>query len=259
MKLALIGLLALTLTVICDRLLMRVLRKSTGLEKLGVPSRILIQTLIRVALYAIAAMIFLDSAGISITPILASLGVGSLAVALALQDTLSNFFSGVYLLIDQPVRVGDWVSIEGGIEGKVKAIGWRSTRIELMANNMVTIPNSKIASSVITNYQDPSPELPVIVGVGVSYGSDLSKVERVVIETARRVCQNAELAITDWQPLVRFHTFGDSSINLNVIVRARSFETQFALKSELLKAIHLAFKTEAIEIPFPQRVVKLDR
>ena len=105
----------------------------------------------------IGLLVTLDSLNISITPLLTTLGIGGLAVALAFKDTLANFFAGLYVLADRPIRVGDLVKIEGGPEGYVESIGWRSTRIRTLANNIAILPNSKVSESMITNYLPAGP------------------------------------------------------------------------------------------------------
>jgi len=124
------------------------------------------------------------SLGIEITPILPALGVGGLAVALALQDTLSNLFAGIHLLADKPIRVGDYVKLADTVEGHVEDIGWRSTRVRMLQNVVVTIPNKRVAESIITNYDMPEPRLALLIRVGVDYGADPDLVERLLVEEA---------------------------------------------------------------------------
>jgi len=221
-------------------------------------SRALSITIGRVALFSIGILIILDTSGISITPLLASLGIGSLAVALALQDTLSNFFGGVYLQIDRPIRVGDYVKVGEEVEGYIKKIGWRSTSVQLLQNNMVIIPNKTVSSSIITNYNLPDDELAVLVQMGVAYESDLLKVERVTIEVAREVLKTVSGGVASFEPFIRFHTFSDSSINFTVILRGSVFADNFILKHEFIKRVQARYKAENIEIPFPQRVVHIE-
>ena len=199
--------------------------------------------LTRTLLVAITLLIVLDTLGISITPILASLGVGSLAVALALQDTLGNFFAGVYLYVDRPIRVGDFIRVEAGLEGIVTRIGWRSTHVRLPANSMVIIPNTKLASATLVNYDFPSPEVGVTVSFGVSYDANLEHVEKVIIDLSHN------------QATVRFDQFAESSITVNVGLKASSITEQANVKHDFIKALHTRFKQEKIEIPYPQRVV----
>jgi len=220
-------------------------------------SRGIIKGLIRGILIGIGAMIFLDVIGVSITPLLASLGIGSLAVALALQDTLSNFFAGIYTMVDKPVRVGDFIKLETGEEGYVTDVGWRNTRIRMLPNNTVVIPNSKLVGSVITNYHLPEPAMAVLIQVGVHYDSDLKHVERVTCEVAKKIMQTVPGGVPEFEPFIRYHTFSDSSINFTVIMRAKEFVDNYLIKHEFIKALHARYKEEGIIIPFPLRTLDI--
>ncbi|HCU24910.1 MAG TPA: mechanosensitive ion channel protein MscS [Deltaproteobacteria bacterium] len=213
---------------------------------------------VSIGVYSVFILIFLDTAGISITPLVASLGVGGVAVALALQDTLSNFFSGLYVIVDQPVRVGDYVRLDGGEEGFVESIGWRSVRIRKLQNNSVVVPNSKLAACIITNFDLPEKELAVLVDVGVDYGSDLEKVERVTIEVAREVMKTVEGGVPDFEPFIRYHTFADSSINFTTILRGKDFVSQYLIKHEFVKKLQARYRREEITIPFPIRTLHIE-
>lgn len=224
---------------------------------LGQVSQGLVLGLIRGFIIGIGLLIFLQLIGISITPILASLGIGSLAVALALQDTLSNFFAGLYVTVDKPVQVGDFIRIESGEEGYVVDVGWRSTRIRTLPNNVVIVPNSKLMGSVITNYHLPEKEMVTTVEVGVHYGSDLAQVERVAREAAKEVMQKFQPQVLRFEPDVRFHTFGESSVNFTVVLRAREFVDHYTVKHEFIKILHERFRKEGIVIPYPIRTLDI--
>lgn len=133
---------------------------------------------------AIEAVLASDTLGISLAPALTALGVGSLAVALALQDTLSNFFSGVYVILDKPIRPGDFVRVDPTYEGYVESIGWRSTHLRTLSNNLVIIPNGMLAKAVITNYTLPTPHIASSVRVDVATESDVERAVSVLTEIA---------------------------------------------------------------------------
>jgi small-conductance mechanosensitive channel len=217
----------------------------------------LVQTAVRGVIILIALLIVLETAGVSITPLLASLGVASLAVALALQSPLTNFFAGIQILADHPIELGHYIRLDSGEEGYVTKIGWRSTTIRALPNNLIVIPNSKLMDSNITNYNLPVKEMSVLIQVGVHYNSDLEHVERVTREVGEVVLKEVEGGKEDFTPLIRFHTFGDSSINFTVILRVDEFVTQYALKSEFVKRLHRRFKEEGIVIPFPIRTLDI--
>lgn len=206
----------------------------------------------------IGVLIILNYVGISISPILTTLGVGGLAVALALQDTLSNLFAGMQVLIERSVRVGDFVKIEKGIEGYVEDITWRTTRIRMLSNNIVIIPNSKMAQSMITNFYLPVPHMALLIPVSVSYGCDPQHIENVILDEVKKSTSTIQKLIMDPEPVVRFIPgFGDSSLDFTLIVHVKEYADQFLVQSELRKRIFKRFKEEGIEIPFPQRVVHI--
>lgn len=208
-----------------------------------------------VLLFGFGLLYILQIAGIDISPLLAGGAIGGLAVALAMQDTLSNLFAGFFLTIDRPVKVGDFIKLESGDEGFVEEIGWRNTKVKLFANNLVIIPNSKLSQSVITNYFLPEQAMSVYVWCGVSYDSDLQYVEKVVVEVAGRVMRQVEGADPQWTPLVRWKEFGDFAITFVTVLRVREFGAQYELHSEFVKVLHARFREEEIEIPFPIRTV----
>jgi small-conductance mechanosensitive channel len=205
----------------------------------------------------IGALIILQSLGISITPILTAMGVGGLAVALALQDTLSNFFSGLQIIAAKQVKPGDYIMLASGENGHVADITWRNTTIRALPNNMIIVPNSKLASAIITNYNQPEKAMSVLVQVGVSYDSDLEKVEKITIEVSKEVMREVHGGIAEFEPFIRYHTFADFSINFTVILRAREFVDQYIIKHEFIKKLHERFKKEGIVIPFPIRTIYL--
>ena len=211
----------------------------------------LTQNVARIFIFSIGALIILNSLGISITPILATLGVGGLAVALALQDTLLNLFAGFHITVAKQVRVGDYVRLETGEEGYVVDINWRSTKIKMLSNNLIFIPNDKLNKTIITNYFLPDKEMAVLVDLGVHYKSDLEKVERITCEVAKAVMAQVSGGVTYFEPFMRYSAFGDSSIKFTVILRVKEFTDQYLIKHEFIKRLHKRYSQEGINIPYP--------
>lgn len=214
--------------------------------------------LIKLLVFLIGVLVILQTLGISISPILTALGIGGLAVALALQDTLSNLFSGLQIIASRQVRPGDYVKLNTGEEGYVTDITWRNTTIRAIPDNMIIVPNSKLASSILTNYHQPAKVMSVIVQIGISYDSDLTKVEKVTLDVAKEILREIEGGIPDFEPFLRYHTFADFSINFNVMLRAKEFFDQYLIKHEFIKRIHKRYKKEGIEIPFPIRTIHME-
>jgi small-conductance mechanosensitive channel len=221
----------------------------------ALPVTSLTQNIIRIVVLVIGLTIVLNGLGLSMTPIVTALGVGGLAVALALQDTLSNLFAGFYVTMSRQIRVGDYVQLESGHEGYLVDIAWRAARIRMLANNTIVVPNAKLAQSIVTNYHLPDQELAVSVEVGVDYGNDLQHVERVTLEVAGDVLRSVQGGVPAFTPLIRYHTFGDSRIGFTVILRAREFVDQYLLKHEFVKRLHKRYQEERIAIPVPVRTV----
>jgi small-conductance mechanosensitive channel len=200
-------------------------------------------------------LVILNGLGLSITPMLTALGVGGLAVALALQEPLANFFAGLFITIAGQIRVGDYVKLDSGQEGYVVDFSWRSTRLRMLANNLVVVPNAKLAQAIVVNHHLPSKDLAVLIEVGVDYASDLRHVERVVVAVGRDVMREVAGGVPEFEPFIRYHTFGDSSINFTVILRAKEFVDQYLIKHEFVKCLHTRFNDEGIAIPFPIRTI----
>lgn len=218
----------------------------------------MIRKLLRILIYTITLLVLLNRLGVDVTALIATLGIAGLAIALALQDTLSNFFSGIYLMADRPLREGDYISVPTEkIEGKVEKIGWRTTKIRMMANNDVYIPNAKLAQSVIVNYYTPSPELGQNIIIGVSYDEDVDQVLKVMQEAVITVTKNSENSSKSFEPIIRFEEFADSALQFRIIVRAKNFESQAPLVSEIKRELFYAFKKNKISVPFPTRTVHL--
>jgi small-conductance mechanosensitive channel len=221
----------------------------------GLPVSSLTQNIAWGLVVGLGLLVALSGLGLSITPMLTALGVGGLAVALALQEPLSNFFAGLFLALAGQIRVGDYVRLDSGQEGYIVDFAWRSTRLRMLANNLVVVPNAKLAQALVVNHHLPSKDLAVLVDVGVDYASDLEHVERVVVEVAADVMATVAGGVAEFQPFVRFHTFSESSIDFTTILRAREYVDQYLIKHEFIKRLHRRFEREAIVIPFPIRTL----
>ncbi len=219
----------------------------------------LLKNIIRLTVYSIGVLIILDDLHISIAPLLTALGVGGLAIGLGLQETLSNFFSGLQILAARQIQVGNYVRLSTGDEGYVEDLNWRATVIRTLSGNHVIVPNKNIASLIVTNYERPMPEVSVSMNVGVDYSSDLDKVEAVTIEVARDVQKTVAGAKRDFEPFIRYNQFGDSSIDFSVIMRGNSYVDQYLMKHEFINRLKARYDKEGISIPFPARTVYMSK
>jgi len=219
------------------------------------PSVNLVSNLARILVLTLGGLVILQTLGISITPLITALGIGGLAVGLALQDTLAKLFAGIHILVSRQVRPGDYVRLDSGEEGYVQDVTWRYTTIRQLPNNLTIVPNAKLASAVVTNYYLPDTELAVLVQVGVSYDSDLARVETATVAVGKEVMAEVKGGVPGFVPFIRYNAFADSSIDFTVILRGREVVDQHLIRHEFIKRLHDRYRAEGIEIPFPQRTV----
>ena len=216
-----------------------------------------LRTAAKVVIYLVGTLMVLATVGVNVTPLIASLGIGSLAIGLALQRPLEDFFAGLLLAADQPARVGDFVLLESGEEGWVISIGWRTTRMRTRDDTHIIVPNSKLAQATLTNRHRPTSEVSFSVPVGVAYHSDLEHVTEVTLKVAHEVLSADPKGVSRFKPRVTFHTFNDSSIDFVVWLRAKKWNDHYGLRSAFVKALHKRYGEENIEIPFPIRTLDL--
>lgn len=248
-----LGVLAGTLTL--ANLATRLIKICSNRLGAALATTSLTENVTRIIIFAVGVLIILNTFGISITPILATLGVGGLAVALGLQDTLANLFAGLHVTLARQIRVGDYVKLDSGQEGYVTDINWRNTEIRTLPNTIVLVPNAKLAQAVIVNYYLPDKELAVLVEVGVHYDSDLKRVEQITSEVGKEVMKEVPGGVPTFEPFIRYHTFGDFSIGFTVILRGKEFVDQYLIKHEFIKRLHERYVKEGIVIPYPIRAV----
>jgi MscS family membrane protein len=209
----------------------------------------IINRLFQVLVWAVALVVVFDHFGIQVSSLLVALGAGSLAFALAAQETLANMIGGFIIFIDRPFRTGDRIELENGTRGDVQDIGLRSTKILTFENTILVVPNAQIVKEKVTNLSYPDPKIRIMVNLGVAYGSDLDRVKQIVLEVARAHPKILE----EPEPKVFFLDFGASSLDLRLIARTGDYQDQWALTEEIRMGIWRALSREGISIPFPQR------
>ena len=221
----------------------------------ALPSTSIFVNLARIAVVLLGGLLVLNALNISVTPLLTALGVGGLAVALALQDTLGNLFAGLQIVASRQIRPGDYLLLEGGQEGTVVDIAWRTTTLRTQAGNLVIVPNSMLGKAIVTNYRLPAEALSVLIEFGVSYDADLEHVERVAAEVALDVMHELQPSLADPAPAVRFKQFGESQITGVAILRVPDYGDQYPLRSAFIKRLSARFADEGIHFPYPARTV----
>ena len=232
--------------------------KSSGSDSVTHSSSI-IGNIVRAIIYIIGLLIILQSQGISITPMLTALGVGGLAVALALQTTLANLFAGLQIIATGKINHGDFIKLASGDDGFVEDVAWRSTTIRAASDHIIIVPNAKLADMIVSNYYLPFQALTFNVEFGVSYDSDLNLVEAVTIQVVKEILNEEDTGVKDFEPYVRFVAFGDSSIKMKAFLRVQDYSSQFLIKSLFIKRLHERFTKEGINMPFPIRTVIMQK
>ena len=210
-------------------------------------------------LWILGFLIALTILGVSIAPLLTALGIGGLAVSLAIKDTLENIFAGINVLMEKSIRVGDFIRLESGQEGTVKDITWRTTRIQLLTNNTVIIPNSKLAQSVVTNYHLPEKSLTLrLPGFSQLPNGSAAGGTGTTGRGGKKALGEIPGLLADPEPFVRFSPgFGESSLDFSLSCQVAEYSDQYLVQHELRKRIFQRFREEGLEIPYPQRTVHL--
>ncbi len=207
-------------------------------------------------IYGLGGLLVLDVLQINISPLIAGLGLGGLAVALAIQPTLANLFAGTYVMTEGAISPGDYIELEGSVAGYVVEVGWRSTRLRTWRNNLVVIPNARFAETIITNYQEPEPPVNVYLTCGVSYESDLEQVEAVSRDVMARLLDSDPNGVKEYGGWFGFESFGDSNVNFWLFLQARDRLASFDLQSALIRDLHQRFSEEGIVINYPVRTLR---
>jgi small-conductance mechanosensitive channel len=213
----------------------------------------LVNRVVSIIIVSIALIITLNYFGQDVSSLVVSLGVGSLAIALAAQDTLANMIAGFVIMMDKPFRPGDRIQIATGEVGDVYEIGIRSTKVLDFDNNIIVTPNAELIKGKIINYSYPEIIVRFMVNVGVAYGTDINRARQIMIKLARLHPH----VMSEPAPEVFVMDLADSAILLRLVGRTDDFREKFLAETALREAIYNSFVEEGIEIPFPQRVVHL--
>lgn len=249
-----------SITIATANLSGKIFRNYIQKSELPIPTTGLAYGILKGTIIILGLLIILSVLGISITPLITALGVGGLAVALALKDTLANLFAGVHILVEKSIRIGDFIRLETGQEGYVEDITWRTTRVRMIPNNMVIIPNSKLSQSIVINYHLPEKRMSLQIPISVSYSSDPDKVEKILIEEVKKAIGEIPGLLQEPEPSVRFIPgFGESSLDFTLLCHVREFTDQYPVQHELRKRIFRRFREEGIEIPYPHRIVYIKK
>lgn len=240
-------------SVTFERLWKRAARKAGSVPNEGLIG--LVEGTIKAIIIVGALLYILSTWGIEVGPLLAGIGIGGIAIAFALQESLANIFGGISVILDKTIRVDDWIKLEDGTVGVILRIGLRSTKLKTFDNEILFVPNSQIANSKVQNIALPDPKSRVVIPFGVAYGSDIEKVKKVVLKELKKINH----FIDDPEPTVKFLEMADSSLNFKAYFYVDSFQNRFNAIDEANTRIYNALNKEKIEIPFPQMDVHVKK
>jgi len=210
----------------------------------ALPSATVITNLARGLVLLVGLLVILQTLGVSITPMITALGVGGLAVALALQDTLANLFGGLHILLSRQIHTGDFVRLDAGQEGYVQDVTWRYTSILQPGNGLLVVPNSKLAAAITTNFTRPDTRVAAPVSVHVTYDADLDRVDRLAADVAREVMREVDGGVPDATPAIRFQKLGAATIQFTAFLTTRDVDTL---------SLRLAFPSSRADTGLPCR------
>lgn len=254
----LLGLWIVSLTLMWMRIAGNMVRYYGDQIPGALPVSTLSQNLAQLMVILLGTLVLLHNLGLQIGAILGALGVGGLAVALALQDTLSNLFAGFYIAVARQIRLGDYIKVNTGEEGYVSDITWRSTAIRSLSNNLIIIPNSKLSQANVTNFHLPETRMSASLQVGVSYDADPDRIESLLLGVVKDSLHEIPGLLPDPAPSVAFDPgMGDWALGFTLNFQVSEFSKQFGVRNELRKRIFLRFREEGIEVPYPTRTIHI--
>jgi len=248
-------LLIISITVALNKFFIGLIEVWSARQKKSLPSTKIFVNIVRTIVYLIGLLVALEFIGVAITPMLTALGVGGLAISLALKDTLADVFAGLHILLSKKVEPGDFIELESGQKGEIINITWRNSTILEKSNNVYIVPNSVLSNAILKNYDSVDKTFAAKFLLGVGYESDLDHVEKVTLEVAKDVVDNSEKHVKDFIPKARFYQFGDSSIDMKIFFKVYDYGDQWPIFHEFIKKILKRFNEEGINIPFPIRTL----
>ena len=228
----------LSVTIFLARLAGQLIRAYLAKESVNAPSGTIFVNLARLVIWAVGLTFMLGALGVQIGPLVASLGVAGIAISLGLQDTLANFFAGLQITLSRQIQPGQYIRLSTAQEGLVTDVTWRNTTLLAPGNDIVIIPNSVIATSMVTNFTAADEEHVEAVPFAVTFGSDLDEVKRVAVKVASDVRDRHAGAVKDFEPVCIFRAFGPEGISAAVTIRVERFQDRLPIVSDLVEQLH---------------------
>ncbi|MGV8084404.1 MAG: mechanosensitive ion channel family protein [Coriobacteriia bacterium] len=237
-----------SVTLFFARLVGSLIRAYLSLDSVTAPSGSIFANLARLVIWAIGLTFVLGALGVQIGPLVASLGVVGLAVSLGLQDTLANFFSGLQITISRQIQPGQYIRLASGEEGTIIDVTWRNTTLCAPSNDLVMVPNSVIARSLVTNYSAEDEEHTCVIPFTVVYGSDLDAVRQVAVRVAREVRDSSESTVLSFEPACRFRAMTAEGVSAVVTVRVQRYQERLPVISAVVEKLYAAFGEVDIQL-----------
>ena len=239
--------------VVIGAMRMVAIKKKNNMEKTVIP---VLNTLGKAIILLFGFMILMGFMGVNASVLVASMGILGLVIAFAAQDTLSNFFSGIHLMLDKPFMEGETLELENGNYCEIVKVGLRSTQLyDTFEHKVMYIPNSQLSNQTIVNLNLPDDKLKKI-RFDVAYDSDIETVKKIIQEAALR--QPKIMKDEKHYPFVRFVEMKDSAITFRLFSWVGHFDDQWKTSSDIREDVLLTFRKENVEIPFPQRVLYMN-
>ena len=241
----------LSITLLVSRLAVSFLQLYNSREGTSPMLTSLFETIAKVLIFSIGILITLESLRIPIAPILATLGVGSLSLGLALKEPLANLISGINLITSKKIRPQDYIKLKTGEEGYVVDVELKYTVIREIMGNLLVIPNSQLIASSFRNYALPENKMLIPIKVGISYDSDLEQVEAITLEVAKETLGKVSGGDAEYEPFMRYERFDYFSIDFTVYLQIQEFYDHLIITHEFIKRLYKRYQQEGIKIPFP--------
>ncbi|MDR0676053.1 MAG: mechanosensitive ion channel family protein [Elusimicrobiota bacterium] len=223
----------------------------------------IIKMIAKIVIILIFVIIILFILKISITPILATFGLGGVTIAFAFKDFLTSFFAGFNLLFSHEIKIDDYIELNTGERGKIVDINWQYTKLLIFGNNVIYIPNTKLINGIIKNYNYPNKKIDLKIEMQIAASNDLYLVEKICEDAGKEIMINVEGAVPDFLPYVRFNQFDKTNITFGVFLRSKDYDSQFKIVHEFIKLINkrfkknnIAFSYQNIKIEYPQNTKK---
>ncbi|MCU0429645.1 MAG: mechanosensitive ion channel family protein [Cytophagaceae bacterium] len=241
--------LVLLVTWLVARIVGRLINTTTDRDNSGFSGATIFENVFKIVTYSLGVLVAMQVIGIPIAPIITALGVGGLAVALALQDTLSNLFSGLNIIASKKIRPGDFIRLQSGEEGFVEDINWRTTTLRETADNIVVIPNSKLASAIHKNYNLPDNEVMVGITAMVDYQNDIEKIEQLAVQQMQACIDQLDFCVKNQQPAFRWQQFNDNGLQFSVFLKVTDYSLYGILRHEFMRRFLIACHQQHVRLP----------